>query len=283
MVFESASLTGVKLGGALLRRQSTRAPCVRPCSAAAVTMNLAMTVLDKLERRIGFIAIPGLMRIVVMFTALVCRAGLHESRLLCRARPRPELHQARRSLASHHLHLHSDVADAAGRMLSPLWAVRGALVSLVHRRRARAGMGSIPADALFPRRNDRHNDRGVRSSARSFRMRMLAASLFFAFAWFYPDEVIYVIFILPDEDQMARLDLRRVSRRRLRQRITNAYRDGAARWRSANYFIFFGPEILHQVRHRKDVAARRERFEVQTRSADEPLHRCATCGATELS
>ena len=26
---------------------------------------------------------------------------------------------------------------------------------------------------------------------------MLAASLFFAFAWFYPDEVIYVFFILP--------------------------------------------------------------------------------------
>ena len=26
---------------------------------------------------------------------------------------------------------------------------------------------------------------------------MLAASLFFAFAWFYPDEVIYVFFIIP--------------------------------------------------------------------------------------
>ncbi|MGZ5503784.1 MAG: rhomboid family intramembrane serine protease, partial [Chthoniobacterales bacterium] len=30
-----------------------------------------MTLLDKLERRIGFIAIPGLIRIVVGFTALV--------------------------------------------------------------------------------------------------------------------------------------------------------------------------------------------------------------------
>ena len=51
----------------------------------------------------------------------------------------------------------------------------------------------------------------------------------------------------------------------------------------SNYFIFFGPELFHQARHRKQVSTRRERFEVQSRSAAEPLHRCATCGATELS
>jgi hypothetical protein len=52
----------------------------------------------------------------------------------------------------------------------------------------------------------------------------------------------------------------------------------------SNFFIFFGPEMIHNARHRKEVSSRRKRFEVQTRNTEtEPLHRCATCGATELS
>ena len=52
----------------------------------------------------------------------------------------------------------------------------------------------------------------------------------------------------------------------------------------SNYFIFFGPEVFHQLRHRKEVATRRKRFEVQSARAEtEPLHRCANCGATEVS
>ena len=50
-----------------------------------------------------------------------------------------------------------------------------------------------------------------------------------------------------------------------------------------NFFVFFGAEIFHQIKHRKEVAGRRKRFEVQTRSDEEPLHKCATCGATEVS
>jgi len=50
-----------------------------------------------------------------------------------------------------------------------------------------------------------------------------------------------------------------------------------------NYLIFFGPEIIHQARHRHDVSTRRKRFESQLPSATEALHRCAVCGATELS
>jgi hypothetical protein len=83
---------------------------------------------------------------------------------------------------------------------------------------------------------------------------MLIASLFFAFARFYPDEVIYVLFILPVK----------------------------IKW-LAWVFVFFGPEIIHNTRHRHEVSTRRRRFEVQSRSADDALHRCAICGATELT
>jgi len=51
----------------------------------------------------------------------------------------------------------------------------------------------------------------------------------------------------------------------------------------ANYFIFFGPEIIHQATHRHEVSTRRRRFEEHSRSGDEALHRCAVCGATELT
>jgi hypothetical protein len=47
--------------------------------------------------------------------------------------------------------------------------------------------------------------------------------------------------------------------------------------------MFFGPEIIHQARHRRDVSTRRKRFETQSRGAMEALHRCAVCGATEFT
>jgi hypothetical protein len=51
----------------------------------------------------------------------------------------------------------------------------------------------------------------------------------------------------------------------------------------ANYLIFFGPEIIHDARHRREVTTRRRRFESDSGAVAEPLHKCAVCGATELS
>ncbi|HEV3409688.1 MAG TPA: hypothetical protein VG095_05310, partial [Chthoniobacterales bacterium] len=110
---------------------------------------------------------------------------------------------------------------------------------------------------------------------------MLAASLFFAFAWFYPDEVIYVFFILPMKIKW----LAWISAALLLLSFLGAplaYKMAAIP-ALANYIIFFGPQIFSQARHRQEVTTRRKRFEMQARSESEPLHRCAVCGATELS
>src|SRR5438552_11671577 len=96
---------------------------------------------------------------------------------------------------------------------------------------------------------------------------MLIASLFFAFARFYPDEIIYVLFILPVKIKWlawifaAFLLLGFVLN-------SSSYR-AALIAAFANYFIFFGPEIIHQARHRHDVSTRRRRFEANLRSAEE--------------
>jgi hypothetical protein len=110
---------------------------------------------------------------------------------------------------------------------------------------------------------------------------MLIASLFFAFARYYPDEVIYILFVLPAKIKwvawvtaaflVAKFVIGPMS---YRIALVAAF---------ANYFIFFGPEIIHQTRHRHDVSTRRRRFEDHSRSTDEALHRCAVCGATELT
>jgi len=51
----------------------------------------------------------------------------------------------------------------------------------------------------------------------------------------------------------------------------------------ANYLIFFGPELIRAARNRQQIATRRRRFEGKARPEDEALHRCANCGATELT
>ena len=115
----------------------------------------------------------------------------------------------------------------------------------------------------------------------NFSNSMLIASLFFAFARFYPDETIYILFILPAKIKwiawaMAAILVAKffIGPMSYRMALVAAF---------ANYLIFFGPEMIYEARHRKEVSTRRRRFESDTRSEAEPLHKCAVCGATELS
>lgn len=51
----------------------------------------------------------------------------------------------------------------------------------------------------------------------------------------------------------------------------------------ANYLLFFGPGLVRQWSERRSIAARRARFESARRPETETLHRCETCGRTEVS
>jgi len=239
-----------------------------------------MTLLDKLERRIGFIAIPGLIRIVVAFTALVYVLTFINQEFLTMLQLDPaRIKRGEVWRLFTYLFIPQSVARP-GAVLQPLWLVvalwflwfigdglerawgafRLTLYFLV-------GMIGTTIAAFF--------------FGAQFSNTMLASSLFFAFAWFYPDEIIYVLFILPMKIKW----LAWISAALLIVGFVGAPLAYRIAFVAAfmNFFIFFGPEIYHQIRHRKEVATRRKRFEVQTRSEAEPLHRCATCGATELS
>ena len=232
-----------------------------------------MRWLDTLERRFGFLGIPGLVRIVVAFSALIF--------LLVRLNPdfisALDLNPERVR--------HGEIWRLVTYIFIPqtfsfLWIIfvlwflwfigeglerawgpfRLTLYFLV-------GMIGTTAAALFFGSN--------------FSNTMLIASLFYAFARFYPDEVIYVFFILPVKIKWVAW----VSAAFLLLGFfvnSNSYRMATVA-ALGNYLIFFGPEIVYEVRHRHEVSSRRRRFEVQSRSETEPLHKCAVCGATELS
>jgi membrane associated rhomboid family serine protease len=231
-----------------------------------------MSLLDKLERRIGFLGIPGLPRILVGLTALVWvlvwlnpgfrfALDLDPSRILRGEIWRLITYIFLPQTLSLWVILALWFLWFIGEGIERAWgAFRLTLYFLI-------GMIGTTIAAFFF---------GAR-----FSNGMLVTSLFFAFARFYPDEVIYILFVLPAKIKwiawvtaaflLAKFVLGPMS---YRMALIAAF---------ANYLIFFGPEILHQARHRGEVSKRRRRFESQSRGETEPLHKCAVCGATELS
>src|SRR5437762_12152954 len=230
-----------------------------------------MTWLDKLERRFGFLGIPGLIRVVIGFTALVwALMWLNPSfRSALDLDPARIRHGELWRLVTYMFVPHTlsfwhvlplwflwFIGEGLERAWGPFRLTLYFVVGMIGTTIAAFFFGSKLSNG------------------------MLIASLFFAFARFYPDQVIYIFFILPVKIKWlawvfaAFLLVGFVLN-------SNSYR-AALIAAFANYFIFFGPEIIHQARHRQEVSTRRRRFEAHSRSDDEALHRCAVCGAREL-
>ncbi len=239
-----------------------------------------MSFLDKLERRFGFIAIPGLLRYVAAFSALafiLYKIDPGYLRLID-LDPHAVLRGQVWRLVTYIFvpQLGSmiplpDWVNAAFYVLFLLWMGNGleaawgpfrlSLFYLI-------GMIGTTIAAFF--------------FGAAFSNVMLSAALFFAFARFFPDTVIYFAYVLPLKVKWIAWGTAALL---LFQFLfqSMAYR-AAMLAAMANYFLFFGPEIYRSARHRQDVSERRRRFEVQSRDTEsEPLHKCATCGATEAS
>lgn len=239
-----------------------------------------MTLLDKLERRIGFLAVPGLIRIVVTFNVLVFGLVL----LTSGASDQPgfdsylslDMNRVRAGevwrLVTYIFVPRTQNFLFVAMALWFLWFIGDGLERAWGPFRLTiyflVGMIGTTIAAIF--------------GGSQFSSVMLFTTLFFAFAHFYPEEIIYVFFILPMKIKWLAWIYAAIL---LMGFVLNSmsYRLGMIAAFS-NYFLFFGPEAFHQFRHRSEVAVRRKRFEVQSARAEaEPLHKCATCGATELT
>jgi membrane associated rhomboid family serine protease len=232
-----------------------------------------MRWIDKLDGRFGYLGIPGLIRIVVAFTALVY--------LLTYINPDfvsvLDLDPAR-IMRGEIWRLVTYIF--LPRVSSPLWVLLALWFLWFIGEGLERAWGPFRLTLYFLLGMIGTTVAALKFQAH-FANAMLMASLFYAFAWFYPDEVIYVFFILPVKIKwLAWISAAFLLAGFVLQ--SNSYRIALAA-AFINYLLFFGPEIVHRMKHRHDVSTRRRRFEGDMQAKAEPLHKCATCGATEFT
>jgi hypothetical protein len=232
-----------------------------------------MAWLNKLERRLGFLGIPGLPRILVGFAALVFALSwaLPGFTSVLVLDPEKVRHGEVWRLVTYIF---------IPQTLSPLWVIFALWFLWWVGEGVERAMGSFRLTLYFV-----VGMIGTTIAAfffgSNFSNGMLISSIFFAFARFYPEEMIYILFILPVRIKWLAWIYGAF--------LIFGFFTGSNSYRAAliaafaNYLIFFGPEHIHEARHRRDVSTRRKRFEEQTKPETESLHKCAVCGKTELT
>ena len=232
-----------------------------------------MNVIDFLERRFGRFAIPGLVRMIVALNALVFVCGKLNPALLyyLNLNAGAVRHGEYWRLFTYILIPGTDSYFWILFALAFLWMIGDGLESVWGAFRLNLfygiGMLGTTVAALFF---------GADSSNA-----MLNTSLFFAYAWFFPDVEIYVLAILPMRIKWVAWLM---AGWLLLQFLNGSLGFKMAVTASlANFLIFFGPEIVARARQRNQVAGRRRSFAKAAIPEGEPLHQCVVCRRSDLS
>lgn len=238
-----------------------------------------MTFLERLEKRYGRFAIPGLIRIVVAFNALVYilqiinpyfvqmidldPAKIMEGEVwrlvsfvfIPRVLPGGIASPIFILLALYILWIMGEgLEEAWGAFRLNLFYLCGMLGLIV----AAFGFGGVPTNLY------------------------LNLSIFFGFATLYPNHVFYLFLILPVKVKWLAW---------LAAVFFVFLPLLAAPWSFrlsilaglANYLLFFGPGLVRNWKAQQAIAARRRRFEEAAAAEQSTLHRCEVCHRTEVS
>ena len=232
-----------------------------------------MNLIDSLERRFGRFAIHGLIRIIVILNAVVFVLGKTNPALV----PWLDLNiGAVRHGEVWRLFTYILIPDTDSYLwilfaLGFLWMIGEGLERAWGAFRLNLfyliGMiGTTLAGIIF---------------GAHFSNTMLNSSLFFAFAWFYPEMEIYLMGILPVRVKWIAWFSGGL--------LLLEFIGGTASLRMAmiacfaNLAIFFGPELYTEIRQRRHVAGRRRRFSEASAPEDQPLHQCMVCSRTDIT
>ncbi len=109
----------------------------------------------------------------------------------------------------------------------------------------------------------------------------IAGSVFLAFAWLNPEFELLIFFILPVKIKWLAL----------LTWLFNAYAFATGGWplrfqilaSVGNFLLFFANDIVRTLRHRQRGAVSRAQSVVRASSKAEPRHRCHVCGRTDLT
>lgn len=232
-----------------------------------------MNLIDSLERRFSRFAIPGLVRMIVALNALVFVCGKLNPALL--------LYLNLDTAAIRHgeywrLVTYILIPGTQSYLwilfaLGFLWMIGDGLESVWGAFRLNLfyliGMVGTTVAALF--------------FGAEFSNSMLNLSLYFAFAWFFPNMEVYLLALLPIRIKwlawfMGGLLL-------LQCLVGDIAFKMAVIASFANLLIFFGPEVIAQARQRRTVSARRKEYEKASVPEEEPLHRCVICKRSDIS
>jgi membrane associated rhomboid family serine protease len=238
-----------------------------------------MSLLDRLESRYGRFAIPGLIRYVVALNALVYVLGkLNPDFLLTLVLWPSKILQGEVWRLVTYIFIPQfggflpDWLNAAMYILFLWWVGNGleqALGSFRLNLYYFTGMAGITVAAFF--------------FGGGFGAALLNTSLLFAFAQFYPDEMIFVLYIIPAKVKWLAWIAAALLGYKFLVNGDWSYRISLI-VALANYFVFFGPEVYRNARTRQQVAERRRKFEAANApSPNETLHQCAVCHRTEVT
>jgi hypothetical protein len=239
-----------------------------------------MSGLDKLERRLGFLAIPGLLRYVATLTALVFILYKIDPRYLTLIDLDVD---AVRHGQVWRLITYIFIPQLGSLIPTPDWinAAFAVLFLIWVGDRLEEAWGPFRLTLFFLIGMIGTTIAAVFFGAR-FSNAMLYSSVFFAFARFCPNTVIFFAYILPLKVKWIAWIYAAI--------LLFQFTFGSMALRSAmlvafaNYLLFFGRDIVMEARQRREVSDRKQRFESANRDpTTEPLHSCAICGATELT
>lgn len=230
-----------------------------------------MTFLDSLERRFGYLAIPGVIRIVVALNAFVYLLSVMNPQTI------GLLALDRVAVLEGGQYWRVITFLFVPRTTSPLfilfalwwlWSIGDALEAIWGSFKLTLfyGIGAVAtviAALLF---------------GSEYSNMLLNISLLFAYARFFPDAML--LFPPIPLRWAAWIGAAFIGMGFITQGI--AYQSAAVA-ALLNYIIFFGPETIHNLRHREATAKRRRKFESASLPVEASLHQCATCGRTEKS